>query len=84
MNVLTEAQFEAALDRYFAEKKRRCMDRFRMGSQKYGVLDLDSRDWIKEGMEETDDRTNYDVFEIERVSRVAKRMAAHGPQKVSV
>lgn len=73
-NVLTEQQFSDALDRYFAEKKRRYMVRFRQGAQQYGVLELDSRDWMKERQEEVDDGEIYSVFEIERVRRLAQRM----------
>lgn len=76
--ILTEQQFSEALDVHFAEKKRRYMERFRIGAQRYGACDLDAKDWIKERQEEADDQEIYGIFEVARVRRLATKLAAHG------
>lgn len=61
--ILTREAYATAIDRMHTAEKRRLLARWDFGAKKYGVLELDSRNWIKEARQETDDRTAYMIFE---------------------
>lgn len=64
--ILTKEDYAAIIDRHHAAEKRRLLARFDAGAKKYGVLDLDSKNWVREAREESDDRLAYLLFEAAR------------------
>ena len=78
VNVLTEAEFTAELDRYLAEWRERCITAWKRGSEEHGPCQLDSSDWIAERMKEEADWINYTVMDRTRLRRMAQKATKIG------
>lgn len=77
MNLLTREQYATLIDEHHAAQKARLLSRYDKGNKTYGgAPDLDSRDWIVEQREESDDRLAYGLFEKERIRRIARKPRA--------
>lgn len=78
LNVLTEAEYTAELDRYLGEWREHCIAAWKRGSEEHGPCQLDSSDWVAERRKEEADWINYTVIERVRLHRMALKATKIG------
>ncbi|HQQ75718.1 MAG TPA: hypothetical protein PLB01_00045 [Thermoanaerobaculia bacterium] len=67
--ILTREEYADAIDMVHATEKRELLERFDVGAERYGILDLSLKDWEREEHEERLDKKAYKIFDWVRKAR---------------